>query len=146
VPGRAGDELLALPVLVRGIELGRVVDVFLDRDARRAVGFDVVCRDEARRFLPLAAVGSSGRELEVLSPLVLLDGGELDFYRSRTVALRRLRGADVLVDGVRAGELRDVVLARDGELLEVVVEADDRVAHIRYGESVTLGAARRTAA
>jgi hypothetical protein len=146
VPGRAGDELLALPVLVRGIELGRVVDIFLDRDARRAVGFDVVCRDEARRFLPLAAVGPSGRELEVLSPLVLIDGAELDFYRSRTVALRELRGAAVLVDGVLAGELRDVVVAPDGKLLEVVVEADGRAVHVRYGESVTFGAARRTAA
>lgn len=146
MPGRAGDELLALPVLVRGIELGRVVDIFLDRDVRRAVGFDVVCRDEARRFLPLAAVGSSGRELTVPSPLVLLDGSELDFYRSRTVALRELRGVAVLVDGVRVGELRDVVLAPDGELLEVVVEADDRAVLIRYGESVTFGAARRTAA
>lgn len=146
MPGRAGDELLALPVVVRGIKLGRVVDIFLDRGARRAVGFDVVCRDEARRFLPLAAVGSSGLELTVSSPLVLLQGAELDFYRSRTVALRELRGVAVLVGGVPAGELRDVVLAPDGELLEVVVEADGRTVHMRYGESVTFGAARRTAA
>ena len=146
MPGRAGDELLALPVLLRGIELGRVVDIFLDRGTRRAVGFDVVCRDEVRRFLPLAAAGWSGVELTVPSPLVLLEGSERDFYRSRTVALRELRGHAVLVDGVPAGELRDVVLGPGGELLELVVETDDRAVHTRYGESVTFGAARRTAA
>ncbi len=50
---RTGDELLAMPVRLHGIQLGRPVDLLLDRDARRVVGLDVLCGDGVHRFLPL---------------------------------------------------------------------------------------------
>ena len=55
----SGDEVLSLPVRLHGIELGRPVDVLLDRDGLRVVGLDVLCGDEVHRFLPLptAAIG-----------------------------------------------------------------------------------------
>ena len=52
--GLKGEELLRLPVCFNGIELGRPVDVLLDRQASRAVGLEVVCGNDERRFLPLA--------------------------------------------------------------------------------------------
>ena len=51
-----GDELLALPVRLHGIQLGRPVDLLLDRDAQRIVGLDVLCGDEVHRFLSDAGV------------------------------------------------------------------------------------------
>ncbi len=146
VLGRAGDELLALPVRARGIQLGRVVDTLLDGEARRAVGFDVVCGDEAHRFLPLPTALIGAREITIPSPLVLLAGEELNFYRSRTVALHELRGVPVLADGLPAGELRDVLIAPDGELAGLVVEASGRTVRIPYRGSVTLASRARPAA
>jgi hypothetical protein len=146
VLGRAGDELLALPVRARGIQLGRVVDTLLDREARRAVGFDVVCGDEAHRFLPLPTARIGVGEITIPSPLVLLAGEELNFYRSRTVPLHELRGAPVIVDGIPAGELRDVVIAQDGELPGLVVETGGRTVRIPYRDSVKLASRARPAA
>ena len=88
---RAGDELLALPVRLHGIQLGRPVDLLLDRDAQRIVGLDVLCGDGVHRFLPLPTAAVGREQIRILSPLVLLEQRELDFYRSRTLALSRLR-------------------------------------------------------
>ena len=57
---RTGDELLALPVRLHGIQLGRPIDLLLDRDARRAVGLDVFCGDEERagRRQPVMQIGA----------------------------------------------------------------------------------------
>src|SRR5207249_7316722 len=53
---RAGayPELLRLPVTMNGIELGRTVEVLVDRDGR-VVGFELACRDGRRQFLPVSA-------------------------------------------------------------------------------------------
>ena len=50
----AGD-LFRLPVKTNGIEIGRPVDLIVDPARNRALGFDVLCRDESHRFLPLTA-------------------------------------------------------------------------------------------
>jgi hypothetical protein len=123
----AGDELLARPVRLHGIDLGRPVDLLLERDGLRAVGFDVLCRDEVHRFLPLltASIGDDG--VDILSPLVLLEEDELDFYRSRAFALSSLRGRPVTQARRGAGNLRDVVVAVDGSLVAVVLENGRRV-------------------
>jgi hypothetical protein len=118
---RTGDELLALPVRLHGIQLGRPVDLLLDRDARRGVGLDIFCGDEVHRFLPLPTAAVSREEIGILSPLVLLEQRELDFYRSRTLALSRLRGRVVEVNGRQLGPLRDVVVADDGRVSAVIV-------------------------
>ena len=87
-----GAELLALPVRLHGIQLGRPVDLLLDRDTLRTVGLDVLCGDEVHRFLPLPTASVSDDEIAILSPLVLLEEDELHFYRSKTFALSALRG------------------------------------------------------
>ena len=64
--GVSGDELLRLPVRVRGIQLGRVVDVLLDPTEARALGVDVLCGDvedrgEERRYRWTASSCRRGR-------------------------------------------------------------------------------------
>jgi sporulation protein YlmC with PRC-barrel domain len=84
-------DLLNRRVVTRGIELGRVVDVILDEAGERVVGLDVRCRDGERRFLPLATARIGEEEVEVDSPLMLLETDQLDFYRLRGLALRSTR-------------------------------------------------------
>ena len=86
--GRMNEvNLLNRRVLMRGIELGRVVDVILGGTTGRPIGLDVRCGDGDHRFLPLAAARVTEEDLEIDSPLLLLKD-ELEFYRSRGRALR----------------------------------------------------------
>ncbi len=102
------EELLRRPVVVRGIRLGRIVDVIFDPDATRVLGFDVLCGDELHRFLPFPAAVVAAEALEVESTLTLLDPEELAFYREHGRSLaadRELRDALVRADGaVEAGD------------------------------------------
>jgi hypothetical protein len=72
-------------VTTNGIELARTVAVLVDRDGR-VVGFELVCRDGVRRFLPAGAADIGATEIRVASALVFLDEGELAWYRKRTTA------------------------------------------------------------
>jgi hypothetical protein len=139
---RTGDELLALPVRLHGIQLGRPVDLLLDRDAHRAVGLDVLCGDDVHRFLPLPTAAVGRGEIRILSPLVLLEQRELDFYRSRTLALSRLRGGVVERNGRQLGQLRDVVVAEDGRLMAAIVDED----RIPFDAGLRFAPRRRSAA
>ena len=85
----AGD-LLRLPVRTKGIEIGRPVDLIVDPARNRALGFDVLCRDESHRFLPLTAAVIETDEISVGSALTLLAEDQLDFYRRRARSLREL--------------------------------------------------------
>lgn len=89
---RRAEELLNLPVRVRGIELGRPVDLIVDRELTRAIGFDVLCGDEAHRFLPFAVTRIAEAAIEIDSPLVLLDFDQVAFYRRQASSLRSLNG------------------------------------------------------
>jgi hypothetical protein len=139
----SGDEILSLPLRLHGIELGRPVDVLLDRESLRVVGLDVICGDEVNRFLPLptAAIGEDG--LTIHSPLVLLEGDELGFYRTRTFSLRSVRGKGVMRKQRTVGTLRDVVFAADGALVAIVLESGHRLS---YDGSLGFAPQRRTAA
>ena len=137
-----GAELLGLPVRLHGIQLGRPVDLLLDRDTLRTVGLDVVCGDEVHRFLPLPTASVSDDEIAILSPLVLLEEDELHFYRSRTFALSTLRGRSVQRKSRDLGALEDVVIDAAGELVAVVV-AGQRI--VSDGE-LRFAANRRSAA
>jgi len=137
-----GAELLALPVRLHGIQLGRPVDLLLDRETLRTVGLDVLCGDEVHRFLPLATASVSDDEIAILSPLVLLEEDELHFYRSKTFALSTLRGRSVQRKGRDLGALGDVVIDPTGELVAVVV-AGQRI--VSDGE-LRFAANRRSAA
>ena len=137
-----GAELLALPVRLHGIQLGRPVDLLLDRDTLRTVGLDVLCGDDVHRFLPLPTASVNDDELAILSPLVLLEEDQLHFYRSKTFALSALRGRPVERKGQDLGALGDVVVDVAGELVAVVA-AGKRVAS--DGE-LRFAAKRRSAA
>ena len=96
--GRPVEELLRLPVRLRGIQLRRPAGLIVDREAQRVLGLDVLCGDEVHRFLPISAVTVHDDELAVSSALTMLDETELAFYRSRAATLSALRGSEL--DGV----------------------------------------------
>ena len=122
---------LQLPVRLRGIQLGRPVDLLVDVDAWNVLGFVVRCGDESRRFLPLAACQMLDGEIAVGSALMLLE--DAGFYEQRGVSLRSLLGTELA-----GGRLRDLCLAPGGHVLELVVERD--------GERVTAPVPARAAA
>ena len=124
---RTGDEVLGLPLRLHGIELGRPVDLLLDRDNLRVVGLDVRCGDEVHRFLPLPTAAVADDELIIHSALVLLEEDELDFYRARAFLLSSLRGRAVTRRGTDVGTLRDVAFGPGGELLAVLLQSGERL-------------------
>jgi hypothetical protein len=143
---RSAEQLLGLTVRLHGIALGRPVDLFLDRDDLRIVGLDVVCGDEEHRFLPLAA-GALGEDgIAISSPLVLLDKGQLDFYRSRTFSLSSLRGRPVRRRGAAVGVLRDLCFNADLSPEAVVVDADGRSVKLPFDGSIQFDPRSRSAA
>ncbi len=80
--------LLQQSVKLRGMEIGRVVDVIFDRDSERVLGYEVRCRDHRHRFLPAGAASHVDGSIAIDSPFALLDTAELDFYRRRGRTLR----------------------------------------------------------
>jgi len=124
VRGLTGTALLRRPVRLRGITLGRPVDVLLHPQEPTALGLDVLCGDERHRFLPVSAAEVCPDHVEAASPLVLLDLLDDSFYRLETRPLSALRGTRV-GDG---GELQDVVLGPDWRIVELVLEGGGRVA------------------
>ena len=139
---RTGDELLGLPVRLHGLQLGRPVDLLLDPETHRAVGLDLLCGDEVHRFLPLPTAAIGDGEIRILSPFVLLEQHELDFYRSRTLALGRLRGSAVERHGRKVGLLQDVVVGKDGQLVAAIVENE----RVPFDAALRFAPARRSAA
>jgi uncharacterized protein YrrD len=139
----SGNEILALPLRLHGIELGRPVDVLLDRETLRVVGLDVLCGDREHRFLalPTAAVGNDG--LTIHSPLVLLEEDELGFYRAWAFSLTALRGKPVVRKQTSLGALHDIIFRTDGTLVGIELESGER---IPYEAALGFGTARRTAA
>ncbi|HEX3687027.1 MAG TPA: hypothetical protein VHU60_05530 [Gaiellaceae bacterium] len=121
--GVTGEELLRRPVRLRGIQLGRPVDVLLHPREPHALGLDVLCGDERHRFLPASAAKVHSDQVEVTSPLVLLDLREDSFYRLRTRSLSALLGTRVGDEG----ELEDIVLGPGWRIVELVLEGGDRV-------------------
>jgi hypothetical protein len=82
------DDWLWQRVVMKGVRVGRVVDVILERENHGLIGFEIRCEDGRHRFLPRAAATSDGSVIEIDSPLALLDTDQLDFYRRRGVMLR----------------------------------------------------------
>jgi len=115
---RPATELLRLPVRLRGIRLGRPVDLLLDPVEWRALGFVVHCGDESSRFLVFAAADLLEDAIEVSSVLLLLE--DVGFYRDRSRSLRDLLG----------DELRDLLVGPDGSIEALVVERDGVVQRI----------------
>lgn len=143
---RTGDEVLALPVRLHGIQVGRPADLLLDREVPRVVGADVLCGDELHRFLPLATANVGDRQIEIRSALVLLEEDGLAFYRSRTFALTALREQPVQHRGKPVGVLRDVVIASDGTLVAVLVETDGASRRVPFDDTLRFAPESRSAA
>ena len=120
------------------IRLGAVVDVLLDDSLQRVLGFDVLCGDRVHRYLPLPACEIAENTISVHSALVLMQQ-ELDFYRDRGRALTAVRGFPVRRRGQALGTLRDLIFAPDGELLEIVLEADDGETTVEAGPELVVG-------
>jgi hypothetical protein len=139
--GVSALHLLRLPVRVHGIELGRPLDLVLDREHTRALGFEVLCGDEERRFLPLAVATVRETELELRSSLGLLDEAELAFYTKRGSTFGALRGCGVVRARSMLGELADLKLATDGTIASVVVATPDGREELDYGVDVAFVAA-----
>jgi sporulation protein YlmC with PRC-barrel domain len=84
-------QLLQRPVELHGVQVGRVVDVILEPETERVVGYEVRCEDQRHRFLPAAAATAREGSIAIDSPFALLDTDELDFYRRRGKTLRARR-------------------------------------------------------
>jgi hypothetical protein len=104
--GRSVVEVLSLPVRLNGIHLGRPVDALVHADDDRVVGFDVLCGDGQRRFLPFAVARIESSEIAVDSALPLIDDADAEYYRRRTRRLREL--------GLRDPRLDDGGVIREG--------------------------------
>jgi hypothetical protein len=121
----SAEELLRFPVRLDGIDVGRAVDLIVDPHQKRAVGLDVLCRDDVHRFLPLAAAEVGEEEIRLSSPFALVDGVGLEFYREWTSSLRALKGTHVERRGRDLGAIRDAVVSPSGEITAFVVASGD---------------------
>jgi sporulation protein YlmC with PRC-barrel domain len=121
----SAEHLLRLPIRLRGIDVGHAVDVILDPQGRRALGLEVLCKDDTHRFLPLTAAKVGEEEIAVASALTMLAADELAFYRKRASTARSLRGSPVLLRGKNVGRLEDVLVSSDGTIAALIVEDGD---------------------
>lgn len=120
---RSATELLLLPVQLEGIPLGRPVDLLLDAEAWRALGFVVLCGDESQRFLAYAAADVREDEVAVSSALLLLE--DVKFYSGRSRSLRALLGGSAVNGQGELGELRDLLISHDGSVSALLVKQHD---------------------
>ena len=97
--GRAVSEVLALPVRMHGIQLGTPVQALLDLSADRLLGFEILCGDGTRRFLPFAVARVHADEIVVESALMLIDERDIEYYRLNSRPLGDAGYADPWIDG-----------------------------------------------
>jgi hypothetical protein len=121
VQGYSARALLGRPVTLRGIELGRAIDIVLDLSAGRALAFEVQCGDGGRRFLPVHAARVVEDALRVSSPLAVLDEGDAVFYRRHGTNLRSVLGTPAGRDGGTRGVVDDVYLEDDLRVSRLIV-------------------------
>ena len=137
-------DLVGSPIRLRGILLGRAVDLLLDAGARRMVGFVVESGDDAPRFLPFAASEPEEDVIAVASALMLLD--DVGFYRKRGVSFRSLLGTRVEQESVRAGTLIDMHVDTTGAVIELEVENDGLRHRVAAGSAMLTSPAAASAA
>ncbi len=139
--GLSAEELLQRPVRLNGIYLGRPVDLVFDtRGSARAIGFEVLCGDDSRRFLPLAAASLRHDQIGVDSTLALLERAEFAFYRERGSTLKGLRGSLVSRAGEVLGLLEDIEVGSDGAVQHVLVANGHGEERVAYDPSLELRA------
>lgn len=96
--GRAASELLSLPVRAHGIQIGKPVDALLDAHADRLLGFEVLCGDGARRFLPFPVAKLQANEIALESALALIDERDIAYYRRNSRRLAEAGYEDPWID------------------------------------------------
>jgi hypothetical protein len=96
--GRAASELLSLPVRMHGIDLGTPVEALVDARVDRLLGFEVLCGDGERRFLPFAVARLQASEIALESALTLIDERDLGYYRRNARRLAEAGYADPWID------------------------------------------------
>ena len=94
VPGRALT-LASVADGAEGLVLADLARAIAAKPKATATSLLVVCRDGACRFLPFPTAVVGEDALVIQSPFVLLEQGELAFYRKRSLALSSLRGCRV---------------------------------------------------
>lgn len=139
VPADRASVLLGREVRFRGIRLGVVVDMLVDPPTRRALGYEILCGDQGRRFLPLAAAEAVDDRIEVGSALVLLDD---PFYRERAVGFSALRGSAVRRGAEELGVVRDLIVSAEGRLERLVVESGGRERDVQLDPTLSFGGER----
>jgi hypothetical protein len=95
----AAELLLRRPIRYHGIRLGVPCKLVVDQAGKRALGLEIVCPDDQRRFLPWGALTLKGDQIAVESPSVLLDMGEIEFYEANGQLVADLVGISVMPDG-----------------------------------------------
>jgi hypothetical protein len=95
---RAASELLSLPVRMHGIQLGTPVEALLDARADRLLGFEVLCGDGNRRFLPFTVARLQADEIALESALTLIDERDLGYYRRNSRRLVEAGYEDPWID------------------------------------------------
>ncbi len=128
---RSATELLQLPVQLHGIRLGRPVDLLVDAEEWRVLGFVVLCGDDSERFLVYAAASPREDEIDVRSALLLLE--DVGFSRGRSRSLRALLGGTVANGRCELGELRDLLLTPDGAVAALAVELEEGLVEVEPG-------------
>ncbi|MCW2965208.1 MAG: hypothetical protein JWO17_2460 [Actinomycetia bacterium] len=96
--GRAASELLSLPVRMHGIQLGTPVDALLDANVDRLLGFEVLCGDGARRFMPFSVARFQANEIAIESALTLIDERDIGYYRRNSRRLAEAGYDDPWID------------------------------------------------
>ncbi len=105
--GRPAAEILALPVRLHGIQLGRPVEALVDSSVDRLLGFEVECGDGELRFLPRSVADLGADEITIGSALQLIDERELNWYRRHTRRLSSLGYAEPWIS--EHGEIYDAL-------------------------------------
>ncbi len=96
--GRSAAEVLALPVRLHGIQLGRPLEALVHTDADRVVGFEVLCGDGAERFLPFSVARIESGQIALDSALTLIDESDAEYYRRRSRRLSDLGLGEPWID------------------------------------------------
>jgi hypothetical protein len=136
--GLTATQLVALPIRLNGIQLGRPVEIAVDVERMRAVGLEVLCGDGATRFLPFAATLVRSDEISIASALVLLDESQVDFYRERARTARSLIGVPLRLGARRLGEVSDLVIAADGSIVALDLDGPEGSTRLEVDATVAL--------
>jgi hypothetical protein len=83
---------------MHGIQLGVPVEALLDTSADRLLGFEILCGDGARRFLPFAVAQVRADEIAVESALMLIEERDIEYYRRNSRQLAEAGYLDPWID------------------------------------------------